>query len=59
MNTPSVEDALAALARLLQRHVLTPDEGRSAARALTGNPDFEFPTGGGAGPGGERPAGTE
>lgn len=44
MTTPPVQDALAALERLLQRNVLTPDEGRSAARVLTGDPAFDFPS---------------
>lgn len=51
MNPPQVQDALAALERLLQRNVLTHDEGRKAARVLTGDAAFEFPASAQAGTG--------
>lgn len=43
-QSPTVEDQLAALERLVHRHnVLTLEEARAAGRILTGNPAFDFP----------------
>ncbi|MFA5860796.1 MAG: hypothetical protein WDA16_03785 [Candidatus Thermoplasmatota archaeon] len=48
MTAPSasrdVQDALAALDRLVHRHkLLTPEQALQAARLITGNAAFEFP----------------
>lgn len=43
-QSPTVEDQIAALERLVRRHnVLTLDEARAAGRLLTGNPEFDLP----------------